>query len=48
MKKQTAEYVIIHKTDHGRFQDTIDDLSVRGYTMVGPTQFAVDKNEDLH
>jgi hypothetical protein len=49
MNKQTAEYVIIRKTDHLRFQKAINELADEGYTMTGPAQFTVDSDRgDFH
>jgi hypothetical protein len=49
MNEQTAEYTIIHKTDHMRFQKAINELAEEGYTMTGPAQFTVDSDlDDYH
>ena len=42
MNKRIAEYIVIHKTDHVRFQKAINELADEGFTLMGPVQFAVD------
>jgi hypothetical protein len=49
MNKQIAEYVIIRKTDHMRFQKAINELADEGYTMTGPAQFTAHSDlNDYH
>jgi hypothetical protein len=47
MNEQTAEYRIIHKTDLGRLQMAVDEYAAKGFTLMGPVQFAMD-NELMH
>lgn len=36
------EYRIIHKTDLEQFRVAVDKYAAEGFTMIVPTQFAID------
>ena len=48
MNEQTAEYRVIHKTDLGRLQMAVDEYAAEGFTMTGPVQIFVDRDDERH